>query len=1041
MNRPGNRQRGSLPTFEALEPRLLLDAVREPWVAGVTDTTVYVCLEATLSTPDAVVDYGQDASYGMTATTENTQWVIGGANTVHNIKLTGLLPNSQYHYCVTHGSTTSADYTFWTAPEAGEDAKWGFAADCQSGTSVHNSMAALIDSHDPRMMVYGGDLVSTSDYARWDSEWFVANQVTLNTHTPFVNATGNHEGWHYTTQAFTQSPEGDGENGLGYFSFDYGDAHILILHTNPDWVDQGPTGDQWQFAAADLAATTKPFKIVAYHKPAYVTWYNPSTGKVEEGGISYTRDITTQVFEPNGVDMILNGHYHFYQHNLVNGIRHMIVAPSGGALDTPSPGAYTLTTEKTNCFCIIETTPTTLTLSAYRGDGSLIESVVLYHDPTPPTVPTGLSATAISDAEMWLTWDESTDPETGVDHYNIYRDGQLVGATTQTCYSDGSLSELTSYTYEVSAVNPDDVESGKSDPVTKTTLANTAPPEITVVWSVWLTEVEVMFSEPVEQASAESPGSYSIDQGVSITSATLQGDNRTVKLITSALSQATTYTLTVNNVRDLAATPNTIAADSQATFEHRPWSNQDVGSPSLAGSMSYSGGQYTIKANGHDIFDGSDDFHFVYRTLDGDGEIICRAVNDTNLWAAKSGVMIRDTLNGNSPEVAMVFGHQVNAGWYQTRYTTGGTTYYSSASGVTAPEYTKVIRSNGEFTGYISTDGETWTQVGGATAPGDMVGGTVYWGLCACSHSDSTLGTFLLDNVKVVEYAPNAAPAAAADGYAVNQEAHLNVAPAGGVLANDTDADGDELSAVLVSGVSHGTVELYANGSFGYTPDEGYYGPDSFTYMARDARASSSAVTVTIQVAQIGNIPGDANLDDLVDTQDFTILKANLGESGVWGDGDFNSDRFVDTQEFTILKAYIGQSASSGGGGQPLGSTDLSQAAPAGSQTTEQLPWPAVLSPRPQAPGRPRWSRPAQPQGNLVEWIKPVGGLELPARPAGGFVDLPAAATFALPADDSGAAESDGSSLAINLDPGLLDVLASLYSSRRLSGATQPYSS
>lgn len=94
----------------------------------------------------------------------------------------------------------------------------------------------------------------------------------------------------------------------------------------------------------------------------------------------------------------------------------------------------------------------------------------------------------------------------------------------------------------------------------------------------------------------------------------------------------------------------------------------------------------------------------------------------------------------------------------------------------------------------------------------------------------------------------NAAPAAVDDSYNMNQDTVLSVA-APGVLANDSDPDGDVLTAVLCSGAAHGTVTLNSNGSFTYTPNAGFAGTDSFTYMANDGFGGSSCVTVTIQVA------------------------------------------------------------------------------------------------------------------------------------------------------------------------------------------------
>jgi Bacterial Ig domain len=68
------------------------------------------------------------------------------------------------------------------------------------------------------------------------------------------------------------------------------------------------------------------------------------------------------------------------------------------------------------------------------------------------------------------------------------------------------------------------------------------------------------------------------------------------------------------------------------------------------------------------------------------------------------------------------------------------------------------------------------------------------------------------------------------------------------VLANDTDADGDTLTAVLVAGPSHGTLTLSAGGIAAYTPTAGFSGTDTFTYRAFDGTDYSNVATVTIEV-------------------------------------------------------------------------------------------------------------------------------------------------------------------------------------------------
>ena len=97
-------------------------------------------------------------------------------------------------------------------------------------------------------------------------------------------------------------------------------------------------------------------------------------------------------------------------------------------------------------------------------------------------------------------------------------------------------------------------------------------------------------------------------------------------------------------------------------------------------------------------------------------------------------------------------------------------------------------------------------------------------------------------------------PGVAGDSYTVLEDHTLTVV-APGVLANDTDVDGDPLTAVLVSGVSHGTLALNANGSFVYTPETNYFGPDSFVYVANDGQANSTPATVNITVVPVNDAP------------------------------------------------------------------------------------------------------------------------------------------------------------------------------------------
>ena len=91
----------------------------------------------------------------------------------------------------------------------------------------------------------------------------------------------------------------------------------------------------------------------------------------------------------------------------------------------------------------------------------------------------------------------------------------------------------------------------------------------------------------------------------------------------------------------------------------------------------------------------------------------------------------------------------------------------------------------------------------------------------------------------------NHAPVAVNDNYNTPENTSLNVA-APGILANDTDIDGNTLTAIQASNQSHGTLTLNANGSLTYTPDANWSGTDSFTYKASDGTLDSDPATVTI---------------------------------------------------------------------------------------------------------------------------------------------------------------------------------------------------
>jgi gliding motility-associated-like protein len=101
----------------------------------------------------------------------------------------------------------------------------------------------------------------------------------------------------------------------------------------------------------------------------------------------------------------------------------------------------------------------------------------------------------------------------------------------------------------------------------------------------------------------------------------------------------------------------------------------------------------------------------------------------------------------------------------------------------------------------------------------------------------------------------NDIPVAEPDAYTTNEDTKLEVAKADGVLKNDTDGDGEPLTAGLTKTTTHGTLTLNPDGSFTYMPALNYNGQDSFTYVAKDGKDDSNEVVVTITVLPVNDPP------------------------------------------------------------------------------------------------------------------------------------------------------------------------------------------
>ena len=111
----------------------------------------------------------------------------------------------------------------------------------------------------------------------------------------------------------------------------------------------------------------------------------------------------------------------------------------------------------------------------------------------------------------------------------------------------------------------------------------------------------------------------------------------------------------------------------------------------------------------------------------------------------------------------------------------------------------------------------------------------------------------------------NAPPVAADDSATTHTGTSVQV----DVVGNDSDANGDSLTVTAVTTPAHGSAEVGAGGTVGYTPDPGFRGSDSFEYTVSDGHGGSASATVTVTVANAAPVAADdraaAGPDETVD--------------------------------------------------------------------------------------------------------------------------------------------------------------------------------
>ncbi len=314
----------------------------------------------------------------------------------------------------------------------------------------------------------------------------------------------------------------------------------------------------------------------------------------------------------------------------------------------------------------------------------------------------------------------------------------------------------------------------------------------------------------------------------------------TIKLGASAYVGIATTSHNPSSITTAAVSQVSVSALSLPT----PQASGDIGAPAIQGSASYGQGVYTIHAGGVDIWDTSDQFHFVYQPMSGDGEVIAhvQSLGNSDTWA-KTGVMIRETL---APDSRHAFALASAAAGYafQRRIDPGGITEHTAGPAGAAPGWVRLVRIGSRIDAYQSTNGSTWTSMGSDAVP---MAETVYVGLATTSHNTSIATNAVLDNFRVTQSGtttnqpPTVAIISPSDGSSFTAGTNVTVTAA----ANDSDGTIGRVDFFA------GTIQIGSATSAPYSATwpyvmAGIYSVTAVAYDDYGASTSSATSTITV---------------------------------------------------------------------------------------------------------------------------------------------------------------------------------------------------
>lgn len=317
--------------------------------------------------------------------------VEGGAGTECAIDVDALDPGTSYAYTPLADGVPLDDEAVFHTDDPARPFTFLVVGDSGSGGAKQYAVRDRMLATPADFIVHTGDMIYEDGAPEdFDRKFFLPYRALLRS-VPFWPTLGNHDvhldagaAWY---DAF-RTPANNAAGDEGYYSFDFGNAHVAVIDSNRTLAVGSPQRD---FLEQDMAATTATWKFLAFHHTIY------STG-LQHGSDLNRRATIRPIVDQYAIDVVLMGHDHIYERTIP--LRDDVqVAPEAGTTYVTTGGggfslhqvgsssSFTQTVEASFHFVRIAVDGGHLLAQMIREDGSIGDTFTITKGGV-PAVPT-----------------------------------------------------------------------------------------------------------------------------------------------------------------------------------------------------------------------------------------------------------------------------------------------------------------------------------------------------------------------------------------------------------------------------------------------------------------------------------------------------------------------------------------------------------------------------------------------------------------------------------------------------------------------------